>query len=210
MPKWLVPGFIALVITSFIPAAMISRARNTHSSTPRINLIPDMDYQPRFLPQTANPMFADGRAMRSTPEGTVARGELRGEDPFWRGRGTDGEFLARVPGSAMEEFGDWETLVAQGREQFDVYCSICHGSSGYGNGVVHARAIELMELGNAQWTPPTSPTMSPVSTSARRTSRSAKKSRRSRPSSPTGTNCVGSSSTSPRTRSSRWSRPEEC
>jgi len=156
MPKWLVPGFIALVITSFIPAAMISRARNTISRTPRINLIPDMDYQPRFLPQTANPMFADGRAMRSTPEGTVARGELRGEDPFWRGRGTDGEFLARIPGSAMEEFGDWETLVAQGREQFDVYCSICHGSSGYGNGVVHARAIELMELGNAQWTPPTS------------------------------------------------------
>ena len=156
MPKWLVPGFIALVIISFIPAAMISRARNTNSRLPRINLIPDMDYQPKFLPQTANSMFADGRAMRPIPDGTVARGDLREDGALWLGRGADGEFLARIPSSAMEEFGSWDALVTRGRDQFNVYCSVCHGSSGYGNGTVHARALELMELGNAQWTPPTS------------------------------------------------------
>lgn len=156
MPKWLVPGFLALVIISFIPAAMISRARNTNSGTPRINLIPDMDYQPKFLPQSANAMFADGRAMRPTPEGSVARGDLREEDVRWRGRGDDGEFVARIPDTVQREFGSWEALLARGRQEYGIYCSVCHGVSGYGNGAVHVRALELMELGKAQWTPPTS------------------------------------------------------
>jgi mono/diheme cytochrome c family protein len=56
----------------------------------------------------------------------------------------------------MEGFGSWEALVARGQERFDVYCAVCHGTSGYGNGPVSARALQLMELGNAQWTPPSS------------------------------------------------------
>jgi mono/diheme cytochrome c family protein len=156
MPKWLVPGFIALVIVSFIPAAMISWSRATHQDRPRINLIPDMDYQPKFLPQTENALFVDGRSMRPQPEGTIARGQLRADGVFWRGQADDGSFVSGIPASAMQAHGSWEALLERGQERFGVYCAVCHGTSGYGDGMVHQRALELMELGNAQWVPPTS------------------------------------------------------
>ena len=50
--------------SALVPFALIARARVTTSARPRIQLIPDMDKQPKFKTQTANPLFADGRAMR--------------------------------------------------------------------------------------------------------------------------------------------------
>ncbi|MDP6462138.1 MAG: hypothetical protein QGH59_10185, partial [Gemmatimonadota bacterium] len=61
MPKWIPPAVIVLIAVSLVPAALIKRARSTHSPVPRINIIPDMDSQPSFRAQSANGMFADGR-----------------------------------------------------------------------------------------------------------------------------------------------------
>lgn len=155
MPRWLVPGFVLLVLASFIPAAMIARSRNTHSATPRINIIPDMDYQAKYLPQTENALFADGRAMRSWPQGTVARGHLAADGVFHAGRSGD-EWVARVPATAAEEFGSWENLMARGQGRFEIHCAPCHGSAGYGDGMVSRRAVALAEQGLANWTPPSS------------------------------------------------------
>lgn len=155
MPRWLVPGFILLVLASFIPAAMIARARNSFSPTPRINIIPDMDYQAKYLPQTENKLFADGRAMRSLPEGTVARGQLRADEPFFTGRESQ-DWLKSIPARAAEQYGSWEGLVHRGQQRFGIYCAPCHGAAGYGDGMVSRRAIALAENGLANWTPPSS------------------------------------------------------
>ncbi|MFH1176832.1 MAG: hypothetical protein V1750_05440, partial [Acidobacteriota bacterium] len=57
VPRWMV--FVAVVVTALalIPLAMIARARTTTSVTPRFNLVPDMDQQPKLKTQQANPMF---------------------------------------------------------------------------------------------------------------------------------------------------------
>lgn len=157
MPRWLVPGFILLVLVSLVPFAIISRARHDMQRKPRINLIPDMDYQPRYLPQTANPLFADGRAMRPPVEGTVARGELMEDDHYHRGR-VDGDWAAAIPAEALAATGSatWAELVARGRDRFDIYCAPCHGQSGDGQGMVAIRGARLQEQGLAVWTPPSS------------------------------------------------------
>jgi mono/diheme cytochrome c family protein len=155
MPRWLVPAFVLLVVTSFIPAAMIARARATKQSYPRINIIPDMDNQPKFLPQTENDLFADHRAMRSVPPGTVARGQLRADDAFYRGR-AGGDWVTTIPVRAAQEAGSWEALVTRGQERFGIYCAVCHGAAGYGDGMVAQRAALLAEQGLANWTPPSS------------------------------------------------------
>lgn len=155
MPRWLVPAFVLLVIASFIPAAMIARARATKQSYPRINIIPDMDTQPKFLPQTENDLFEDHRAMRSVPAGTVARGQLRDDDLFYRGR-VGNRWAATIPARAAEEAGSWDALVERGQERFQIYCAVCHGSAGYGDGMVAQRAAALAEQGLASWTPPSS------------------------------------------------------
>ncbi|MBZ0267672.1 cytochrome c [bacterium] len=157
MPRWLVPGFILLVLASMVPFAIISRARHDMQRKPRINLIPDMDYQPKYLPQTANPLFADGRAMRPPVEGTVARGELMEDDHFYRGRVND-DWAAAIPGEALAATGSatWADLVARGQNRFNIHCAPCHGSSGDGQGMIAIRGARLMEQGLAVWTPPSS------------------------------------------------------
>jgi mono/diheme cytochrome c family protein len=155
MPRWLVPGFVLLVVASFIPAAMIARARVSRSPVPRINIIPDMDVQAKYLPQTANAMFADGRAMRPVPAGTVARGALRADDAFFRGR-AGGDWVPSVPAAAADSLGAWSALLARGRERYDIFCATCHGLSGHGDGMISRRALELAEQGLANWTPPSS------------------------------------------------------
>ena len=149
MPKWIVPALLSLTVIALLPAALISRARTSNSTKPRINLVPDMDYQPKFLPQTANRLFADGRATRSSPEGTVARGRLQEDDHFHRGR-ADGDWATSIPIPVSQ------SMMQRGRERFDIYCSPCHGTGGFGDGMVATRADELAELGLASWTPPTS------------------------------------------------------
>ncbi|MFN8177194.1 MAG: cytochrome c [bacterium] len=155
MPRWLVPAFVALVVISFIPAAMIARARATKRPYPRLNIIPDMDIQPKFQPQSENDLFVDHRAMRPVPAGAIARGQLREDDQYYRGR-VGGDWAKAIPARAAQEAGSWDALVARGQQRFDIYCAVCHGAAGYGDGMVARRAAFLAEQGLANWTPPAS------------------------------------------------------
>jgi len=146
MPRWLVYSLILLAAASLVPLALIARARSTTSELPRIQPIRDMAKQPKYKTQSANPLFADGRAMRPAVEGTVARGELHEDAAFWTGRSTDGWVTAfPVPVTAQ--------LLRRGQERYDVYCAPCHGLAGYGDGPVAKRADALQE---GTWTPPSS------------------------------------------------------
>lgn len=149
MPKWLIPVGMILAIVAIVPAALIARARNDTQTTTRINLIPDMDYQPRYQPQTRNALFLDGRAMRQQPEGTIGRGQLKENAHLEAGR-VDGDWAVSFPMRVTT------SVMARGKQRFEIYCAPCHGLAGEGDGLVARRADELMELGDATWTPPTS------------------------------------------------------
>ena len=43
-------------------------------------------------------------------------------------------------------------LLERGQERFNIYCSVCHGYAGNGDGLVNARALALAAAGQAQWT----------------------------------------------------------
>ena len=44
-----------------------------------------------------------------------------------------------------------EATLRRGQEQFNIYCSVCHGMNGRGNGLVNQRAQRILA---ATWTPP--------------------------------------------------------
>ena len=71
LPRWLLYIVAILVVLSWVPLALIMRARVTTSPQPRIHIVPDMDSQPKFKAQSRNMMFADRRAMRPPVAGTV-------------------------------------------------------------------------------------------------------------------------------------------
>jgi mono/diheme cytochrome c family protein len=146
LPRWLVYAAIGLVVASWLPLALIARARAIKTTTPRIHLIQDMDNQQRFNTQARNRLFDDRRAMRLPVEGTVAEGELRADDALYRGK-TGEQWVQAIPLEVTMP------MLERGRQRFEIYCAPCHGLAGYGDGPVAKRAEALQE---GTWTPPSS------------------------------------------------------
>ncbi len=89
----------------------------------------DMARQPKQRPLSPTDFFSDGRSERTLVEGTVARGSIE-QDAFAIPRDSDAFPLEVTP-----------ELLARGRELFDIYCSVCHGKLGDGNGMVAQRGF---------------------------------------------------------------------
>lgn len=146
MPRWVIYLGVIVVLLSFLPLALIARARATTSTKPRIQPIQNMAKQPKYKPQADNPLFADGRAMRPPVPGTVARGELGLDQVRLTGKAAPGWAAGNALPVKLP-------LLRRGRERFDIYCAPCHGLAGYGDGLVARRAEQLQE---GTWVPPTS------------------------------------------------------
>jgi mono/diheme cytochrome c family protein len=145
MPRPVIHVLLVLIALSWIPLALIAKSRATDSTSPRIQVIPDMDNQPKFKTQTANPLFADGRAMRAPVDGAIPAGVASGDETIATGRRGEA-FLARSPLPVTA------ASMRRGQERFGIFCAPCHGLGGAGNGAVSQRADRLAE---GTWTPPT-------------------------------------------------------
>jgi len=107
--------------------------RGVPSNRPPIDIIPDMDDQPKYKPQGESKFFADSAAMRPPIPGTVARGELHEDVEFYQGLDSNGNPLISSPVHVTME------LLKRGQERFDIFCSPCHGRLGDGKGIVVER-----------------------------------------------------------------------
>lgn len=144
MPRPLIYILAVLGALTLVPLSYLALMRSTDSPKPRIQVVFDMDSQPRFGAQTVSAFFTDGRNARTPVFGTIARGEARIDDAFELGK-QDTTWIARMPVSITTP------LLARGRERFDIFCASCHGLLGDGNSLVHQRASSL---GEGTWTPP--------------------------------------------------------
>ena len=87
-----------------------------------------MDAQPYDRPLAYDPFFPDGRSARTFVPGTVPQTNLKVDDPSVTGLGPDGQPLAGFPVPVTND------LVKRGQERFDIYCVVCHGVDGHGDG----------------------------------------------------------------------------
>jgi mono/diheme cytochrome c family protein len=94
----------------------------------------DMHDAPRYEAYEASAIFPDGRASRSAPANTVARGWLRDNEALYTGK-VDGQLVDRVP------FALTTADLRRGQERFTIYCTPCHGQLGDGNGMVVQRGL---------------------------------------------------------------------
>jgi mono/diheme cytochrome c family protein len=92
----------------------------------------DMHDQPKYIPLRQSTFFSDSRSARPFVAGTVARGQLR-EDTLLHTGKVNGADADAFP------FPIDATVMARGRERFDIYCSPCHGRTGQGNGMIVRR-----------------------------------------------------------------------
>ena len=94
----------------------------------------DMHDAPRYEAFEASSTFADNRASRTPPAGTVPRGWLREDEALHTGK-ADGQVLDQFP------FAIAHADLARGQERFNIYCTPCHGKLGDGNGMVVQRGL---------------------------------------------------------------------
>ena len=85
LPRPILLGAMLLVFAGLIPGAIILNMRAGFSNLPRLHVFFDMDFQPKKKTQQQTTIFADGRTMRPQVPGTIARGQLEEQDPFYLG-----------------------------------------------------------------------------------------------------------------------------
>ena len=94
----------------------------------------DMHDGPRYEAYEASTSFPDGRASRTPPTGTVARGWLREDEALYTGK-VNGQLVDTIP------FVVSHADLKRGQERFNIYCTPCHGRIGDGQGMVVQRGL---------------------------------------------------------------------
>lgn len=95
----------------------------------------DMKDQPKFKPYRKTTFFADGRSERPLIDGVVARGHLNEDTVFYEGKTEDGKLVDKIPVPVTE------ALLKRGRERYNIYCIVCHGAAGAGDGMIIRRGF---------------------------------------------------------------------
>ncbi|MDQ3219143.1 MAG: cytochrome c [Acidobacteriota bacterium] len=117
----------------------------------------DMQDQPRYDAYEKSEFFSDNRASRNIPEGTVARGHLKENKALHTGKidnpnanlqvetATDatGNTLVSSFPNDIDEFPVPVTmeLVNRGQDRYNIYCIVCHGPVGNGDGMIVRRGF---------------------------------------------------------------------
>src|ERR1051325_5256729 len=119
----------------------------------------DMQDQPKAIAYRENSFYKDGTGSRTLVEGTVPRGYLREDRAFFLGKKATAQATPASPqtpptqSSANSQAGlypdDVDTIpmkqtvtdLNRGQERYNIYCSVCHGMTGYGDGIVARRGF---------------------------------------------------------------------
>jgi mono/diheme cytochrome c family protein len=120
----------SIFVKLFLAAIIFSACRGMPSKKPPIHPNQNMDFGNQFEAQEANPFFKDGRGMRTPVAGTVARGFLNADSKLHEGVDLNGQFIKRIPLTVDKAF------IERGQNQFNIYCSPCHGGLGDGRGMI--------------------------------------------------------------------------
>jgi mono/diheme cytochrome c family protein len=86
--------------------------------------------QPYNRPLSGSDFFPDGRSARKIVAGTVPQTDQQVDDPAVTGLAADGSPVKGFPVPLTID------LVKRGQERFNIYCVVCHGPDGHGNGKV--------------------------------------------------------------------------
>ena len=98
----------------------------------------DMQDQPYYEPFEKSDLFSNGTTNQPIPAGTVARGLLKEDTHYWFGRDEAGRWVETLPAQIEGS----RALLVRGRERFDIYCSVCHASTGSGRGMIVQRGFK--------------------------------------------------------------------
>ncbi|WP_053978110.1 c-type cytochrome [Mangrovimonas xylaniphaga] len=118
-------GLIKITVLSIIAVAFVSCKKD---SRPNYQFMPNMYESVGYETYSESDAFANGVEAQVPVEGSVARGYL----PFDFDNTAEGYALAKT--NLMSPLDSTQVDLAKGKELYDIYCGICHGNKGDGQG----------------------------------------------------------------------------
>ena len=94
----------------------------------------DMGEQPRYKPYQSTDSFGDGASARPLVAGTIPWHQPRTDELLYQGT-IDGKVADEFP------FAITRMDLERGQQQFNIFCSVCHGKTGEGNGMIAQRGL---------------------------------------------------------------------
>lgn len=113
----------------------------------------DMQDQPKAIAYRENSFYKDGTGSRPLIEGTVPRGYLRSDREYYFGKKLSAKDFNQEQTAVNTTTAlypdDVETFpipidkaaIDRGQERFNIYCSVCHGMTGNGDGMIQRRGF---------------------------------------------------------------------
>ena len=103
----------------------------------------DMAEQPKVKAYEPAPLFADGMEARPIVAGTISRTPGRDTPgiPFSYQWAPGPVGASDAPRSDVIPFPITPELIDRGRQRFNIYCAVCHGRLGDGNGMIVQRGM---------------------------------------------------------------------
>lgn len=156
---FLVYALIALIVVG------IFGVRGQKFTKPPVRIFPDMDEQDKLKAQKPDPFFADGHGGRlpvaqTQPRGFNPEGEkVIGGIPEHEFGGQTGYYytghVGDYYGNGMPEDlkltdASASELILRGKERYGIYCAVCHGVSGNGNGMTAQYGVPVANNVNAK------------------------------------------------------------
>ena len=132
--------FLLIFLTLMALVFGVAGLRGHLSRKPPIEIIPDMNRQFKLRPEQPDSFFANDRTSQLPPPGTVARSRAIQSDngPVYEYEDSPVN-TGRVTGTtnfvATNPLPITPAMLRRGREQFEIYCTPCHGGLGDGNGI---------------------------------------------------------------------------
>jgi mono/diheme cytochrome c family protein len=111
--RWLIPAAGLALVGCNIPSEFLQR----------------MESQAKYEYYETSEFWADGKAMRTPPEGTVPRERPVGSPGLTTGR-VNGALVTAIPMQLDRQ------VLELGQKKYNIVCSQCHGRLGDGNSVV--------------------------------------------------------------------------
>ena len=117
------------LITFMIVGLLLFAGSCADSSKPNYQYMPNM-YEPvGYETYQEVDFLPSGTEAMTPPDNTISRGWL----PYKYANDIEGKELSRAEPSPLDSLNS-EANLAKGKELYDIYCAICHGANGNGQG----------------------------------------------------------------------------
>ncbi len=117
------------ILSTILMLLFLSCDRNNNN--PGYTFYPDMAYSQAYETYDKNPVFAEGSTMRPPAEGTIARGAM----PYMYEKTEESRAEAAAVLVNPVEYDD--VVLERGKRMYEIYCMICHGEQGNGQGPIY-------------------------------------------------------------------------